>query len=162
MVEWAKMPRLNFYLRGKRPKKSEALIRDWMREKKAANPNIRFILHKVRNLVDYDRSIQLNIDLSRGEINISTTKAATDRFRDEKVQTGKLALDDNDRIRREIGSRQPIVLPEVLQSKTISVIRELISYARKTGHKVFEASCVTYKDKPNELEFYDLVFGKKM
>jgi hypothetical protein len=37
-----------------------------------------------------------------------------------------------------------------------------MSYAEKTKHPVFEASFVTYKDKPLEPEFYDLVFGKKM
>lgn len=160
MEEWVQMPRLNFYLNGKPPKKSEALIKKWMRKKKAANPNIRFIIHKVKNLADYDRSVQLNIDLGREEIKISTTKAATDRFRDEKEQTGPLIIDDNGRIRREFGAK--IVLPEVLQARTLSIIQTMISYAKRTGHQVFEASYVTYKSQPYEPEFYDLIFGKKM
>lgn len=159
MKEWVEMPRLNFYLNDKQPKKSEALIRAWMKKKQAANPNIRFIIHKVKNLTHYDRSVQLNIDLETGAVKISTTMAATDRFREERVGISKLIIDEKKRLRREIGEK--IVLPEMLQARTLSIIKRMISYAKRTGHQVFEASYVTYKSQPNEPEFYDLIFGKE-
>lgn len=160
MEEWVSMPRLNFYLNGKSPRKSEELIKKWMAKKKAANPNIRFIVHKTRGLVDYDRSVQLNIDLGMKTIKTSTTKARTDRFREEDVQTASMVIDDRGRLRREIGEK--IVLPEMLQARTLLIIRRMISYAKRTGHQVFEASYVTYKNQSNEPEFYDLIFGKRM
>ena len=49
-----------------------------------------------------------------------------------------------------------------MKTKTISSIKMLIKYATETNHAVLEASFVTYKNTPNDPEFYDLVFVKKI
>jgi hypothetical protein len=36
------------------------------------------------------------------------------------------------------------------------MLKTLIRYAEQTGHKIFEASYVTYREAPTEPEFYDL------
>ena len=160
MKEWVSMPRLNFYLERQSPAKSESFIKKWMREIRKKKPRLIFIMHKVRNLKDYKQVVQLNVDLSMGQITISATEAATDRFREEPTKSESLIIDDKGRIRRPIGSK--IILPETLQAKTIAALKSLIGYANKTGHSVFEASYVTYNEAPDAPEFYDLVFGKQM
>jgi hypothetical protein len=112
MEEWAAQPRLNVYLEGKNPRDSEALVKKWMDEVKRKNPGLRFIVHRVRNLRDYERFVQLNVDLSEGTVHISTTKASTDKFRDETGKTTEMRLDDAGRIRRIVGA--PTLLPEDL------------------------------------------------
>jgi len=160
MEEWASMPRLNLYLRGKNPAKSERTVREWMAKVFRSRQEALFIVHKVRDLRDYERSVQLNVDIPAGRVIISSTTAGTDKFRDEKVESAELQTDDKGRIRRVLG--EPTVLPEQLQQKTISMLRSMIGFAERTGHGVFEASYVTYKEAPDNPEFYDLIFGKKM
>lgn len=160
MEEWVSMPRLNLYLRNQPPKKSERLVKQWMRATKKKFPNSCFIVHKVRDLRDYKCVVQLNADFNAGEIVISKSTAGTDKFRDENVRSTNLVISDNWKIRRNVGSK--IILPEGLQAKTVNALKKLMDYAAETGHRVFEASYVTYKEAPNEPEFYDLIFGKKM
>ena len=160
MEEWASMPRLNLYLQAKDPAESEKKVREWMAGVLRSHQGVLFIVHKVRPLRDYERSVQLNADLQNGQIIISTTKAGTDKFRDEPTAQTELVVDESERIRRPLGS--VVFLPESLQRETLFSLEKLMRYARKTSHNVFEASYVTYKEAPSEPEFYDLVFGKKM
>jgi len=127
---------------------------------KRKNPDLRFIAHKVRNLRDYERSVQLNVNLDTGTIYISTTKAGTDKFRDEDSVTAELKINERGRIYRPLGRR--IVLPEDLQQRTIAMLGTLIRYTSLRGQKIFEASFVTYREAPDRPEFYDLIFGKEM
>jgi len=160
MQTWVGMPRLNFYLKGKNPAEAEKNIKKWMAEVKQKRPNTIFIVHKVRPLQDYERSVQINIDLKKHKLFISTSKAGTDKFRDENVKSTEMMLDENQRVRREIGKK--IVLPEPLQKKTIMMARELTRIAEQTGCPTIEASYVTYKESPYEPEYYDLIFGKSL
>jgi hypothetical protein len=157
MEEWFSVPRLNFYLDRQPPKKSELLIKRWMRKAKKKNPNLCFLVHKVRPLSDYEMSIQINVDLQQREIKISTTKARTDKFRDEDVQTMHVSLGEDDRI--EFRS-QTSIFPERLHSSVLSMLNEAVFFAKITGHQSFELSGVTYKDAPEKPEYYDWIFGK--
>ncbi|MFC2154709.1 hypothetical protein ACFLRC_04440, partial [Candidatus Altiarchaeota archaeon] len=51
------------------------------------------------------------------------------------------------------------VLSDELRGKTEKAIDAITEYARKTGHKKVTSSYVTYRDRPNKPEFYDLLLG---
>lgn len=159
MEEWVAMPRMNFYLERQPPQQSEKLIRRWMQRQRKRHGDIIFIVHKTRPLADYEMSVQVNADLTRGGIIISTTKARTDKFRDEQTETSQLEIGENGRIKRIIGTS--IVLPEQLRQETIRVLQDIVNFSRLSEEKTFETSFVTYKDAPEKPEFYDLIFGKK-
>jgi len=160
LKEWVSMPRLNLYLKNQPPERTEKMVKQWMKAAKKKKPEARFIVHKVRGLGEYDHFVQLNVDFNTGKVVISKTGAGTDKFRDEKGTLTTLTIDDRWKIRRAIGSK--VILPEGLQTNTINALRRISNFAAETGHRVFEASYVTYKDAPSEPEFYDLIFGKKM
>ncbi len=133
-----------------------------MKKVKKKHPFVRFIVHKVRPLQDYERSVQVNVDIENNQVILTTTKARTDRFRDEmETRSTTMILDPNRKIRRELGITRPL-LPSVLMQNTVSRLQRLVDYAGLTEHKRFETSFVTYRDNPHTPEFYDLVFGKSI
>jgi len=161
MEEWMSMPRLNFYLDRQQPHKSEKSIKQWMAKVKKKLPSARFIVHKVRPLADYDLSVQINVNFDEGSVKLSRTDARSDRFRDESdVKTTEFQIDGNGRLRRIIGVTRSI-FSEVHNFQIMSAVDSLMRVSRETNHKVFESSCVIYKDNPRYLEFYDLIFGKQ-
>lgn len=159
MANWVNMPRLNVGLRNQPIRKTESLVRQWMRQVSKTHPKLNFIVHKVRSLKEYESSVQININLKEGAAVISVTKAKTDKFRDEETKDIMMRVDEHGKLRRNIGTKN--ILPNRLQIETISALTDIIAFAQKTDHKLFETSFVTYKDAPNTPEFYDLIFGKK-
>jgi hypothetical protein len=131
-----------------------------MAKAKQKFPGIQFIVHKVRNLADYDKSVQLNFDLPANRIIVSSTEAGTDRFREERTKQMVVSFDHRDRLRIDSGAKE--TLPDGLINPAFACIRALAEYATMQGHPVFEASFVTYREAPGQPEFYDLIFGKRM
>jgi hypothetical protein len=164
MEEWVSVPRLNISLERQPPSQSQREVRIWMDRVTKKHKGIRFIVHKVRPLADYARSVQINVDIPRGEVSIVSTKARSDKFRDEdNVSRGRMTIDDSGRLRAI--PREGVGLPEELRATTIPSLKKMVSFCYSTGHKVFETSYVTYKDeRGREIpvpEFYDLIFGKR-
>lgn len=169
MQDWVKMPRMNLTIDRQNPLESERIVREWMEEQSTKwDGKIRFIVHKVRLLEDYDKSVQINATLGdlnnpeghNGRIVFSVGEASSDKFRDEKVKQYNFDYDVHRRRIRRIFGEEAIPLSEQLRSMVLQQLNAVVDVAMQQGEKSLELNFVTYKDAPHEPEFYDLIFGK--
>ncbi|MCX8158442.1 MAG: hypothetical protein N3D73_02130 [Candidatus Diapherotrites archaeon] len=175
MEQWATMPRTILDLNNIKPSESTRIVKKWMTSASKSHPNIRFIIHKVRNLDEYAKNYQLNIDLNSNLVRLFVRPSCSAVFRDEPTEQIIFHIDDklyevvlhdptdfkNRYYRSQINS---IVGDERLASTILSMTNYFIfDYLVCEGYKrckKMEVSFVTYKDNPAEIEFYDLLLGK--
>lgn len=164
-MEWSMMPRLIIDLSTLSFEQLESDVRNEMRnllkKGRLLLPPLRFIVHKLRNLEDYDKIIQVNSwQKDRGLIKVVDTNRLDDK---ELFRGGSNDVDayidfqitDRGKCVVKIGKGE---LDSVLREKILTTVEEIVVCMQRNGHQWFEVSSVTYKSAPLKPEYYDLRF----
>lgn len=164
--DWFGMPRLNIEIERGKKREAEEKIKAFMQRTREKISEPRFIVHSVPRLDEYDKAIQVNVDLDERRIYFYVGEAKTDKFRDEERREYFYEYDPySGRIKREVG-QSALEISEPLLGNILHAVQRVSDKAVELGETNFELNCVTYKptqEEPNRHhipEFYDLIFGK--
>lgn len=158
---WQMCPRKTFDFGGNR-KVIEARIKQWMKnEARDFNAktrlDLRFFFHVLRPSEEYHTAGKISIDLRKNKVSILLSDPHAHIFRASRPM-GKFEY-RIDALGRITHTKKKKDLNSQLKEKAMKVIKHLIKYNQR--ERFIETSFVTYRDKPTEPEFYDLLYGKQ-
>ena len=154
-IQWLGMPRLNLTL-GNDVEAHQAEVARFMSKAIADKGNVLFIVHKARDLAEYDKNVKIDVDLNAGQARIWVAQISAEgkereNFRNLEQDIRTYGLDADGKIAAS-GKRHYPSAPEVE-----GVVKSVVEFAKRTGHHEFNISYVTYRGEPHRPEFYDLM-----